>query len=176
MLLGIILIIVAVIALTKLLGNDSKRTKELERVKRRQDEMARAAKEREKEQKALAREQERMAKEQEKQAEQLAKHEKRIANLELRVSQAEYDIQREIENLNYLTAKLSSLDSELEHADWEIENWKKLRKVVEVEKAREKKVKIEDKIFSFENKVRLAEKRLAKAQGIKAIAEAEMSA
>lgn len=129
-----------------------------------------------KEQMAQAKEQARLAKEQEQQAALLAKHEKRIADLENKVEQAQYDIDREIANLDYFNAKLSSLDEELEHARWEAENWKAQRHLANIAKAEKKAEKIQDSIFTWETKVRLAEKRLAKAQNTKKVAERELSA
>lgn len=158
--LGIILIIVAIIALTKLLGNDSKRDKELERVKRRQDEMARDAKEREREQKELAREQERMAKEQERQAKELAKHEEQLAKLEFTVSKAQFDI-------DYLNERVANLDAMRDNLMMKqsactpmSSEWEKYQK----------------KILVLDNQIHSAESRMEKAQFDMERAKAKMSA
>lgn len=119
---------------------------------------------------------EKFEREQARQAEQLAKHEKRIADLETRMSQAEFDIQREIENLNHYTEKLAKLDEDLRHAQWEIESWQKQRHLANATKAEAKADKIRDNIFSIENKVRMAEKRLDKAQRTKDFCEKQISA
>lgn len=119
---------------------------------------------------------EKFEREQARQAEQLAKHEKRISDLETRMSQAEFDIQREIENLNHYTEKLAKLDEDLRHAQWEIESWQKQRHLANATKAEAKADKIRDNIFSIENKVRMAEKRLDKAQRTKDFCEMQMSA
>ena len=117
---------------------------------------------------------EKFEREQARQAEQLAKHEKRIADLETRMSQAEYDIRQEQENLNHFTEKLADLDEEKRHIEWEIESWKKQRHLANIAKCEKKLEKVEDNIFSFESKVRAAEKRLDKAQRVYASAQAQM--
>ena len=104
------------------------------------------------------------------------KFDKRISDLETRMSQAEFDIQREIENLNHYTEKLAKLDEDLRHAEWEIESWQKQRHLANATKAEAKADKIRDNIFSIENKVRMAEKRLDKAQRTKDFCEMQMSA
>ena len=159
----------------------TRRQEEIEREMRRQArdaerERVRQMAQLEREQARQAKEQERLAQEQAKQAEQIAKHEKRISDLETRMSQAEFDIQREIENLNHYTEKLSKLDEDLRHAEWEIESWQKQRHLANATKAETKADKIRDNIFSIENKVRLAEKRLDKAQRTKDFCEMQMSA
>lgn len=119
---------------------------------------------------------EKFEREQARQAEQLAKHEKRIADLETRMSQAEYDIRQEKENLDHFTGKLADLDEEKRHIEWEIESWKKQRHLANIAKCEKKLEKVEDNIFSFESKVRAAEKRLDKAQRTKDFCEKQMSA
>ena len=119
---------------------------------------------------------EKFEREQARQAEQLAKHEKRISDLETSMSQAEYDIRQEQENLNHFTEKLADLDEEKRHIEWEIESWKKQRHLANIAKCEKKLEKVEDNIFSFESKVRAAEKRLDKAQRTKDFCEMQMSA
>ncbi len=150
--------------------------REMREMKQRANEEVAARIALEREQMRQAREQEKLAKEQAKQAEQIAKHEKRISDLETRMSQAEFDIQREIENLNHYNEKLAELDEDLRHAQWEIESWQKQRHLANVTKAEAKADKIRDNIFSVENKVRMAEKRLDKAQRTKDFCEKQMSA
>ena len=111
-----------------------------------------------------AKEQEKQAKEQEKQAAQLAKHEKRLADLEYRVSQAESAIYNEQIKLDHYTAKLSALDEELAKIDRDIEYYQLANQVDAENRARAARAKVEDKIFSFEEKVRASEKRMSKAQ------------
>lgn len=128
----------------------------------------------EREQTRQAKEQEKLAKEQEKQAAQLAKHEKRLADLEYRVSQAESAIYNEQIKLDHYTAKLSALDEELAKIDRDIEYYQLANQVDAENRARAARDKVEDKIFSFEEKVRACEMRMDKAQHTKAMAQREM--
>ena len=128
----------------------------------------------EREQMRQAREQEKLAKEQEKQAEVLRKHEKRLADLEYRVSQAESAIYNEQIKLDHYAQKLSALDEEIAKIDRDIEYYQLANKVDAENKARAARVKVEDKIFSFEEKVRACEMRMDKAQHTKAMAQREM--
>ena len=109
-----------------------------------------------------------------KQAEEVLKLNKRVSTLEMKVEQAEYDIEIEKENLDRFSAKLSQLDEDLKHAEWEIDSWAKQRHLANVAKAEAKRDKIKDSIYAWEDKVRKAEKRLAKAERTKTIAENEL--
>ena len=146
------------------------------RIKREMREMKQRANEEVAARIAMEREQMRQAKAIEKHEAELAKHEKRISDLETRMSQAEYDIRQEQENLNHFTGKLADLDEEKRHIEWEIESWKKQRHLANIAKCEKKLEKVEDNIFSFESKVRAAEKRLDKAQRTKDFCEKQMSA
>lgn len=113
---------------------------------------------------ALEKEQARIAKEQERQAAQLAKHEKRIADLEYRMTEAEAAILQEKTRLDHYTSRLSALDEQLASIDRDIEYYQLANKVDAENRAKAQRVKVEDKIFSFEEKVRACEKRMSKAQ------------
>lgn len=172
----------AVSAMTRAL-NDQRKARKLERLRAEQtrlrnehNAMIRKQLAMEREQERARKEEERIAKEQAKQAAQLAKHEKRISDLETRMSQAEFDIQREIENIDHYSRKLANLDDDLRHAQWEVESWQKQRHLANAAKAEERANKIRDNIFSIENKVRMAEKRLDKAQRTHEQAARELSA
>ena len=102
------------------------------------------------------------------------KLEKRIATLEMKIEQADLDIGIEQENLDRFSAKLSRLDEDLNHANFEIEAWQKQRHPANVAKAEEKRDKIKDSIYIWEDRVRKAEKRLAKAQRTKSMLENEL--
>ena len=118
----------------------------------------------EKEQARQAKEQERIAKEQERQAAQLAKHEKRIADLEYRMTEAEASLLQEQTRLDHYTSRLSALDKQLASIDRDIEYYQLAHKVDAENRAKAQRIKVEDKIFSFEEKVRACEKRMSKAQ------------
>lgn len=128
----------------------------------------------EREQMKQAREQERLAKEQERQAAQLAKHEKRIADLEYRMEAAEVAIMNEQTRLDHYTAKLSALDEELAKIDRDIEYYQLANQVDAENRARAARAKVEDKIFSFEEKVRACESRMSKAQHTRDMAKKEL--
>lgn len=150
--------------------------REMREMKQRANEEVAARIALEREQMRQAREQEKLAKEQEKQAAQLAKHEKRLADLEYRVSQAESAIYNEQIKLDHYAQKLSALDEEIAKIDRDIEYYQLANKVDAENKARAARVKVEDKIFSFEEKVRACEMRMDKAQHTKAMAQREMEA
>ena len=141
-------------------------------------EWARQQVEMQREQIRLAKEQERMdaeiKKEREERIEADLKLEKRIATLEMKIEQADCDIVIEEENLDRYSAKLSRLDQDLKHAEFEIEAWQKQRHPANVAKAEEKRDKIKDTIYIWEDRVRKAEKRMAKAQRTKKMLETEL--
>lgn len=130
----------------------------------------------EREQMRQRREQERLSAEQAKQAEQIAKHEKRIADLEHKMKDAEADILAEQARLDHYTAKLADLDEQLAKIDTDIEFYQRSNGVDKEASARVERKKIEDKIFSFEEKVRACEKRMSKAQYTIDTARRELSA
>ena len=121
-------------------------------------------------------EQTKQAKEIAKHEERLIKHEKRIADLEYRKAQAEIDILNEQTKLDYLTSKLSALDEEIAQLNIDIEFYRVAHKVDSEKKAMVAKAKLEDKVFSYEDKARACEKRMGKAMHIKQMAEKELCA
>ena len=128
------------------------------------------------ESKQIVAEQIRQAKELAKHEEQLAKHEKRIADLEFRMNQAEVAIMNEQTRLDHYTAKLSALDKELAKINFDLEYYQLAHEVDNENRALTAKTRIEDKIFSLEEKVRASEMRIAKAQHTKEMAEKELCA
>lgn len=114
-------------------------------------------------------------KEQEKQAATLAKHDEEIEKLKFRMEQAEADILAEQNKLDHYTARLSALDEELAKINSDIEYYQLANKVDAENKAKAEKAKIEDKIFSFEEKVRACEKRMSKAMFVKEQAERKIA-
>lgn len=157
------------------------RSKQQQRIERVEEEQKRTKQV----QVAQAKEQARQAKEQKQLSAKIEKErqdridaeiklEKRIATLEMKVEQADLDIEIEEENLDRYAAKLRRLDEDLKHADFEIEAWTKQRHPANAAKAEEKKDKIQDSIYIWEDKVRKAEKRLAKAQRTKKMLENEL--
>lgn len=128
------------------------------------------------ESKRIVAEQIRQAKELAKHEEQLAKHEKRIADLEFRMNQAEVAIMNEQTRLDHYTAKLSALDKELAKINIDLEYYQLAHQVDDENRTLTAKARIEDKIFSFEEKVRASEMRIAKAQHTKEMAEKELCA
>lgn len=141
-------------------------------------EWARQQVEMQREQIRLAKEQERLdakiEKERKERIEADLKLEKRIETLEMKIEQADFDIGIEEENLDRYSAKLRRLDQDLEHAEFEIEAWQKQRHPANVAKAEEKRDKIKDTIYIWEDRVRKAEKRMAKAQRTKKMLESEL--
>lgn len=127
-----------------------------------------------KEQIQAAKERAKLEAEQAKQAEILAKHEKRISALEMKIEQADYDIGIEEENLDRYADKLRRLDKDLAHAEFEIKSWTDQRHLANVAKAEEKRDKIKDSIYVWEDRVRKAEKRMAKARRTKEMLETEL--
>ena len=128
------------------------------------------------ESKRIVAEQIRQAKELAKHEEQLAKHEKRIADLEFRMNQAEVTIMNEQTRLDHYTAKLSALDKEIAKINFDLEYYQLAHEVDNANRALTTKARIEDKIFSLEEKVRASEMRIAKAQHTKEMAEKELCA
>ena len=124
----------------------------------------------------IAKEQERLEKEQIRQAKELEKHNKRISDLEFKKKQAEADIITEQEKLDQYTAKLSALDEKVKKLERDIEFYQLANKVDAENKARVEIEKVNDKIFTLEDKVRGCEKRLSKAQHIKESAAKELAA
>ena len=97
-----------------------------------------------------------------------------LADLEYRVSQAESAIYNEQIKLGHYAQKLSALDEEIAKIDRDIEYYQLANKVDAENRARAARAKVEDKIFSFEEKVRACEMRMDKAQHTKAMAQREM--
>ena len=124
---------------------------------------------------AVVAEQQKQAKEQARQAAILAKHEEEIEKLKFRMEQAEADILAEQNKLDHYTARLSALDEELAKINSDIEYYQLANKVDAEKKAKAEKAKIEDKIFSFEEKVRACEKRMSKAVFVKEQAERKIA-
>ena len=158
---------------------EQSRQKEVIRQQRKEaEEWARKQVELQREQIRLANEQRvldaKIEKERQERIEADLKLEKRIATLEMKIEQADLDIGIEEENLNRYTEKLSRLDEDLNHAEFEIEAWKDQRHPANVSKAEEKRDKIKDSIHVWEDRVRKAEKRLAKAQRTKKMLENEL--
>lgn len=104
------------------------------------------------------------------------KAEKRKSNLLYSIQQAEADIINDQERLNRFTSELSAMDEAVEKLDTDIEFYRRANQLDSEVKARKEKERLQNRIFSFEEKVRACEKRIGKAQHIKALAEIELSA
>ena len=178
--LTLILIIIGISAISKSAKQKqareiARRKAEEQRIREDVKRMQREAKLEAERMRSVIREQMRQAKEQERQAAMLAKHEEQIAKLEFRMEQAEADILSEQAKLDHYTAKLSALDDELAKINSDIEFYQLANKYDAEKKAIAAREKVEDKIFSFEEKVRACEKRMAKAKYTIAEAERKMA-
>lgn len=104
------------------------------------------------------------------------KIEKRKENLLNSIQQAESDILNDECRLDHYTEKLSELDRELANIEIDIEFYQRKNELDKEMKARAAKRKLQDKIFSCEEKVRACDKRIAKSNHIKAMAQMELLA
>lgn len=121
-------------------------------------------------------EREAMKKEQARQAAQLAKHDEMIANLTFRIQNAEHDILHIQKQMDEYMPLLWRLDDEMQELDRQISIAQQMGKVDAVNRYQKEKDKVQRKIISLENNIHAAEKKLAKAQFIKAQATAKLSA
>ena len=158
------LLLWAILAIHK--SNEQKRAEQ-----RRQAQIARVKAE----QMRAKAEQQRIRAELKAQRETLKKHDEEIEKLKFRMEQAEADILAEQNKLDHYTARLSALDEALAKINSDIEFYQLANKVDAEKKAKAEKAKIEDKIFSFEEKVRACEKRMSKAMFIKEQAERKIA-
>ena len=164
-----ILIIIGLLLWAILAIHKSKKQKRAEQ--RRQAQIARVKAE----QMRAKAEQQRIRAELKAQRETLKKHDEEIEKLKFRMEQAEADILAEQNKLDHYTARLSALDEALAKINSDIEFYQLANKVDAEKKAKAEKAKIEDKIFSFEEKVRACEKRMSKAMFIKEQAERKIA-
>ena len=150
-----------------------------EAIKQREREAREQARRQAEHDKAIARarmEREAMKKEQARQAAQLAKHDEMIANLTFRIQNAEHDIIHIQKQMDEYMPLLWRLDEEMQELDRQISIAQQMRKVDAVNRYQKEKDKVQRKIISLENNIHTAEKKLAKAQFIKAQATAKLSA
>ena len=200
---NIIIFIALIWAVCKLIGAASRRAKENARqreIERMKEEQARqrieqqrqreAIKQREREAREQARrqaehdkaiakaakEREAMKKEQARQAAEIVKHDEMLANLTFRIQNAEHDILHIQKQMDEYMPLLWRLDDEMKELDRQISIAQQMGKVDAVNRYQKEKDKVQRKIISLENNIHAAEKKLAKAQFIKAQATAKLSA
>ena len=121
-------------------------------------------------------ERERLRKEQERQAAELKKHDEMFANLTFRIQNAEHDILHIQKQMDEYMPLLWRLDEEMQELERQISIAQQMGKVDAVNRYLKEKDKVQRKIISLENNIHTAEKKLAKAQFIKAQATAKLSA
>ena len=104
------------------------------------------------------------------------KAEKRRETLLYNIRKAESDVANDQDRLDHYTAELSAMDETVEKLETDIEFYHRANQLDSEVKARKEKERLQNRIFSFEEKVRACEKRMERAQHIKTLAQIELSA